>query len=134
MFVTQMGWLMWLCQWQYDTSTLFIIEKTSMNSDSFIHSHFWFFQVGSIYIWSYVYNLVRIFTCKSSNIDTVQDSTVNSVSATETDPENHSKCSTGQLVTVGDSSQANDHVGQLEIECKMPDKETKVVLCSDLIG
>ncbi|KAF7837438.1 protein PIN-LIKES 3-like [Senna tora] len=84
--------------------------------------------MGSIYIWSYVYNIVRIYTCKanSSNLSKDESSAVISVSATETDPENLSKCSTGQLVTVENSSQENGHTGQLEIECT--NGEAKVVV------
>ncbi|XP_015948227.1 protein PIN-LIKES 3-like isoform X2 [Arachis duranensis] len=68
--------------------------------------------LGSIYIWSYVYNIVRIYSSKVSSVD---DSKVKAVIiATENDDidsENPSK-----LVTVDDKSQTNDHVKQLEIE------------------
>ncbi|XP_054805437.1 protein PIN-LIKES 3-like [Prosopis cineraria] len=88
--------------------------------------------IGSIYIWCYVYNIVRIYTCEISNINRVDDSTVASVSAAERDPENLSACSTGQLVNVGKISQENDQMGQLEIECT--NRQAKVIQWSDIIN
>ncbi|XP_028769609.1 protein PIN-LIKES 3-like isoform X2 [Neltuma alba] len=84
--------------------------------------------VGSIYIWSYVYNIVRIYTCESSNLNKVDGSRITSVSATERDPENLSNCSTGQLVNVEKFSPENNQMGQLEIgftnrEAKVPKTE-----------
>ena len=94
---------------------------------------FLIFQLGSIYTWSYVYNIVRIYTRKISNLATVDDSTVSAVSATETDTENPSKCSTEALVTAEDRSQTNDHVKQLEIECTVPDEQAKVNISSNIV-
>ncbi|XP_061362918.1 protein PIN-LIKES 3-like [Gastrolobium bilobum] len=85
--------------------------------------------LGSIYIWTYVYNIVRIYSSKISTEVKVDDSMINPVFATaiETDPENLLTRSTGgALVTVDDRSQSNDHVKQFEIECTMPDKQAKV--------
>lgn len=78
-------------------------------------------------IWSYVYNIVRIYSRKISNVVKVNDPTENPVSRTGTDPENLSSCSTGALATVDDRSQTNVHVKQLEIECTEPDGQAKVI-------
>ncbi|MED6171367.1 hypothetical protein PIB30_040144 [Stylosanthes scabra] len=68
--------------------------------------------LGSIYIWSYVYNIVRIYSRKVSSVD---DSIVKEVIATENgDTENPSK------------SQTDDHVKQLEIECIVSHQQAKV--------
>lgn len=79
------------------------------------------FQLGSIYIWSYVYNIVRIYSPKISNEAKVDDS------ALETDPENNSTCSMGALVLAKDGSQT-DHEKQFEIESAMPNGGSKVAL------
>ncbi|CAL0329499.1 unnamed protein product [Lupinus luteus] len=71
--------------------------------------------LGAIFVWSYAYNLVRIFSPKISNVIEVDDATQNPVSRTETDPENLSKCSTKAM-----------HVKELEIQCTTPNGQAKV--------
>lgn len=90
------------------------------------------YQIGNIYTWSFVYNIVRVYSCKSSNVDKVIDSTVNSASAVETDLENHSKTSIGPEFAAKDISETNDRVTRLEIESTLPDGHAKVRLCSDV--
>ncbi|XP_061362921.1 protein PIN-LIKES 3-like [Gastrolobium bilobum] len=84
--------------------------------------------LGSFCIWTYVYNIVRIYSHKITNEVKVDDSAMNPVSAstTETDPENVSTCSTGELVIVDNRSQTKDHVKQFEIACTVPDGQAKV--------
>ncbi|XP_027336092.1 protein PIN-LIKES 3-like isoform X2 [Abrus precatorius] len=85
--------------------------------------------LGSIYIWSYAYNLVRIYARKVSNEVKVEDSMVNiPVAATKTDPEDLSTCSTElPIVTANDRSQIENHVKQFEIQCTMPNEQAKIV-------
>lgn len=71
--------------------------------------------IGTIYIWSIVYNIVRIYSSKISNEVKVDDSMISSNSALENDPENISK----------DRSH-NNHVKQFEIECTNSNGQVKV--------
>ncbi|KAI4318137.1 hypothetical protein L6164_025943 [Bauhinia variegata] len=59
--------------------------------------------IANIYIWTYVYNIVRVYSCNSSNVSKVDYSTVNPASAPETKPENDSECSTESLVKIDES-------------------------------
>ncbi|KAJ1415397.1 Membrane transport protein [Sesbania bispinosa] len=71
-------------------------------------------RLGSVYIWTYVYNIVRVYSPKISNEVKVDDSTINPISALEID-----------TVTAKDRQQTN-HMKQLEIECAMPDNKAEV--------
>jgi hypothetical protein len=71
------------------------------------------FQIGTIYIWSIVYNIVRINSSKIINEVKVDDSMISS----ENDPQNISK----------DRSHT-DHVKQFEIECTNSNERVKVPL------
>ncbi|KAK2391373.1 protein PIN-LIKES [Trifolium repens] len=62
--------------------------------------------MGTVYIWSIVYNIVRVYSSKIANEVKVDDYTISSDYALENDPENISK----------DRSQT-DHVKQFEVEC-----------------
>ena len=88
-------------------------------------------QIVNIYTWTFVYNIVRVYSCKSSNVNKVDNSTLNPVAAIETDPENNSKSSTGSPVTAEDFSGTVDHENQLEIERTSPDRRAKVILSSN---
>ena len=83
----------------------------------FLFLSFILFQIGTIYIWSIVYNIVRIYSSKISNEVKVDDSMICSNSALENDPENISK----------DISH-NGHVKQFEIECTNSNGQVKVAL------
>lgn len=81
---------------------------------------FFVFQLGSVYIWSYAYNLVRLYSPKISNEVKVDDNSVveNPVSTTKSDPENPSTFSTElPFVSADDRSQTEDHVKHFEIQC-----------------
>ncbi|KHN44555.1 protein PIN-LIKES 3-like [Glycine soja] len=76
--------------------------------------------LGSVYIWSYAYNLVRLYSPKISNEVKVDDNSIveNPVSTTKSDPENPSTFSTElPFVSADDRSQTEDHVKHFEIQC-----------------
>ncbi|KAL1360724.1 protein PIN-LIKES 3 [Arachis hypogaea] len=76
--------------------------------------------VGNIYMWSYVYNIIRIYSNKNSSVAQVDDSEENEL-------ENISRCSNEQLVNVESKSETTHHVDQFEImEHAMPIREAKV--------
>ncbi|RDX67948.1 Protein PIN-LIKES 3, partial [Mucuna pruriens] len=81
--------------------------------------------IGQIYIWTFVYNIIRVYSCQIFNMNQVNDSTVGPVSAIETDLENHS---TGSVVTAEDLSETNDHGSTL------PGERASVSLCSNIFG
>ncbi|KAI4351222.1 hypothetical protein L6164_005600 [Bauhinia variegata] len=97
-------------------------------------------NIGAIYMWSYAYNVVRIYSCpsKNSNADNkVDDSNMTPVSpsksfesnkvntAPEVDPENLHVCSTGPLVTKVDCTETNGHLNHLEVESGVPNGKSK---------
>lgn len=86
--------------------------------------------LGSVYIWSYAYNLVRLYSPKkiSNEVEVDEGSMVNSVCATKTDPENPSTCSTGlPIVNADDKSQSEDRVKHFEIQCTVRDGQVEEV-------
>ncbi|CAJ1948099.1 unnamed protein product [Sphenostylis stenocarpa] len=71
--------------------------------------------LGSVYIWSFAYNLVRLYAPKISNEAKIdENSMVNPISITKTDPENPSTCST---CATDDESHTQDHLKNFEIQC-----------------
>ncbi|KAI4318140.1 hypothetical protein L6164_025946 [Bauhinia variegata] len=68
---------------------------------------------SSIYMSTYTYNLVRIYSRKSSNVNKVDDSSENPLSAPQSDPEDISKCSTGPSIVEGNESQNKNLVYQV---------------------
>ncbi|KAK4275882.1 hypothetical protein QN277_018895 [Acacia crassicarpa] len=79
--------------------------------------------VGNILMWTYAYNLLRIYACKSSN----EISLVQSSSTPETDLENGSTCEMEPSVTSHNISQTNDCAIGLEVETAKPKGDAKVV-------
>jgi hypothetical protein len=73
--------------------------------------------MGTVYIWSIVYNIVRVYSSKTANEVKVDDYTISSDYALENDPENISK----------DRSQT-DHVKQFEVECTNSNGRAEVPL------
>ncbi|KAK7268728.1 hypothetical protein RIF29_21436 [Crotalaria pallida] len=84
--------------------------------------------IGNIYIWSFMYNIVRVYSCKSSNVNKVDDSAANSAASIEADLENHSESSIGKQFIAEDISETNDRVTQLEIERTLPNGRAKEYL------
>ncbi|KAL3009871.1 hypothetical protein AAZX31_07G107400 [Glycine max] len=94
--------------------------------------------LASILVWSYAFNIVRIYSTQEiSNVVEVDQFTVNPTSTTETDPENHSKCSTQTLVTTEDRYHTKNCVNQLEIEIVVPngqEKKEKLMQCPQTLA
>ncbi|KAL5139178.1 Protein PIN-LIKES 3 [Glycine soja] len=86
--------------------------------------------VGHIYIWTFVYNIIRVYSCRIFNVNKVDDSTVGPA-AIETDLENYS---TRPVVTAEDLSQTNDHVSQFGSECALPGGRDRMSLCPNIFG
>nr|XP_007134485.1 hypothetical protein PHAVU_010G051100g [Phaseolus vulgaris]ESW06479.1 hypothetical protein PHAVU_010G051100g [Phaseolus vulgaris] len=88
--------------------------------------------LGSVYIWSYAYNLVRLYAPKICNeAKIVENSMKNSMSITKSDLENPSTCSKGLPVVsvIDDKSQSEDHVKHFEIHCtKCDDGKTEEIV------
>ena len=85
------------------------------------------FQIGYTYAWSITFNVVRIYSPKISNEVKVDETTENSKSATEHDPENLLKCPCGALVMAEDIAKPNGGMDQPDFECKVPNGQAKVV-------
>ncbi|KAK4266185.1 hypothetical protein QN277_027145 [Acacia crassicarpa] len=82
--------------------------------------------LGNIYIWTYVYNLVRVSSCKNSKANEVDDSPMNPKSLLETNLENTSACPAGPLVSAENISQTIDCANGLDIEAARTEGVAKV--------
>ncbi|XP_014632844.1 uncharacterized protein [Glycine max] len=82
--------------------------------------------IGYTYAWSITFNVVRIYSPKISNEVKVDETTENSKSATENDPENLLKCPCGALVMAEDIAKPNGGMDQPDFECKVPNGQAKV--------
>ncbi|XP_028769594.1 protein PIN-LIKES 3-like isoform X2 [Neltuma alba] len=82
--------------------------------------------LGNIFIWTYVYNLVRISSCKNSKASEVDDSPMNPASLPKTSPDNISTFPVGAVVFAENISQAKDSANGLEIEIARHDRVGKV--------
>ncbi|XP_027337149.1 protein PIN-LIKES 1-like [Abrus precatorius] len=78
--------------------------------------------VGAIVVWCFGYNFFRIYSQNNSNVVKVDESTINSASATQIDAENH-----GSVAADEDESQTKNRANQLEIELTVPDGQAKIV-------
>ncbi|KAK7391642.1 hypothetical protein VNO78_20059 [Psophocarpus tetragonolobus] len=76
--------------------------------------------IGNIYLWTFVYNIIRISSGRIFNVNKVDDCTVDPVSAIEIDLDNHS---TGPMVTAEVVSETNDSGNN---ECTLPGGRAKV--------
>ncbi|KAK7391639.1 hypothetical protein VNO78_20056 [Psophocarpus tetragonolobus] len=80
--------------------------------------------IGNIYIWTFVYNIIRVYSCRYFNTNKVDDSTVGPVLLTiQTDFQNHS---TGPVVNAEELSQTNDHVTQSGSQRTLPAERARV--------
>lgn len=77
--------------------------------------HFMMFQIGAIYLWSYVYNIVRIHSNKNSEGAKLDDFTESTKSEVET-AENLSNSRLGSLLPLNLSSPKEDHLDHLELD------------------
>ncbi|KAK4266191.1 hypothetical protein QN277_027151 [Acacia crassicarpa] len=78
--------------------------------------------IANILMWTYAYNLVRIYACKTS----YENSFVKLSSTRETDPENGSACEMKPSVTSQNISQTNDCDIGPEVESAKPKGDAKV--------
>ncbi|KAL3009869.1 hypothetical protein AAZX31_07G107300 [Glycine max] len=83
--------------------------------------------IGYTYAWSITFNVVRIYSPKISNEVKVDETTENSKSATENDPENLLKCPCGALVMAEDIAKPNGGMDQPDFECKVPNGQAKIM-------
>lgn len=85
-----------------------------------------FSQVGHIYAWFIVYNILRVYSPRI-NIVTFNDSKINKEIK---NLENIAKCSTRTLTPMEEKSISNGYIDQSEIECKVINGEEKVGMFS----
>ncbi|CAJ1976521.1 unnamed protein product [Sphenostylis stenocarpa] len=76
--------------------------------------------ISNIYIWTFVYHIIRAYSCRIFNVNKVDNSTVGPVSAIEADLENHSGA---PVVTAEDFSQTNDLVTQFKSDTVVTKQE-----------
>ncbi|XP_054806306.1 protein PIN-LIKES 3-like [Prosopis cineraria] len=76
--------------------------------------------IGSIFIWTYVYNLVRRYSCQNSTLSQVDVSQMNRVFVPITNPENSSTSSIGLPITMNNILQTNDQDNAVEIGITRP--------------
>ncbi|KAH1037071.1 hypothetical protein AAZX31_20G188100 [Glycine max] len=81
--------------------------------------------IGNIYLWTFAYNIIRIYSGKIFNVNKVDDSTVGPVSAIETDLESHS---TVPVVTAEDISENNDRTTHFGSEFTLPGEKARASL------
>lgn len=84
------------------------------------------FQIGAIYMWSYVYNIVRIYSSNDSEGDK-QDVISNGPKCTGGSSETLSKCSSPPLLPLKDNSQNEDNVDRFKLSCSMSNGKEKVI-------
>lgn len=83
-------------------------------------------QLVTIYVWTIVYNIIRVCSHKISNEAKIDGTVVNPKSTIlDADTENISPCSS--ITTIEDKSQTKDDVKHIEIECTISDRQTEVV-------
>ncbi|QCE07675.1 Auxin efflux carrier [Vigna unguiculata] len=73
--------------------------------------------ISNIYIWTFVYHIIRVYSCRNFNVNKVDTTTEGPVSATEADLENHS---TTPEVT---AAQTNDLVTQFKTDTESKEKQ-----------
>ena len=85
-------------------------------------------QVGHIYAWSIVYNILRIYTPKTKVVTFDESTKFEEIN----NPKNLSKCSIRALTPIKEESLSNGHIDQLQVECKVIDGQEKVGLFSNI--
>ncbi|KAF9689525.1 hypothetical protein SADUNF_Sadunf01G0101000 [Salix dunnii] len=80
--------------------------------------------IGSLYIWSYVYNIVRIYSSKDSDEAKPDDLPEDAESAGERNES--AKWRTGPLLPSEDPSLGESHVQHLELNCSVSEEKAKV--------
>ena len=85
------------------------------------------FQICSIYLWSYVYHIVRIYSSKDSDepgLDELPEEGTGSAGETT---ENLPKCSAGPLLPLKEPSLEEGHMENLELDCVVSQQKAKVI-------
>ncbi|CAK7355880.1 unnamed protein product [Dovyalis caffra] len=80
--------------------------------------------IGSLYIWSYVYNIVRIYSSKDSDEAKPDALPEGAESAGETNES--SKCRAGPLLPLEDPSLGESHMQPLELDFSVSEEKAKV--------
>ncbi|XP_020539852.1 protein PIN-LIKES 1 isoform X2 [Jatropha curcas] len=80
--------------------------------------------IGAVYMWSYVYNIMRIYSSNNCEGAKLDDLTKVANSPGET-TENLSKCSAGPLLPLKNHSPNEDHTNHFELDCTV--SEEKIV-------
>ncbi|OAY61024.1 protein PIN-LIKES 3 [Manihot esculenta] len=80
--------------------------------------------IGAIYMWSYVYNIMRIYSSKDCEVPKVEAFAKVAKSPRET-PENLSKVSTGPLLPLQGHSPNEDHIDHFELDCAMSKRKAE---------
>ncbi|KAK9284492.1 hypothetical protein L1049_023665 [Liquidambar formosana] len=82
--------------------------------------------IGAIYLWSYVYNTVRIYSNKSTEGAKTNESTINTKSFRETSV-NLSKCCTGPLLPSEDCLMVEANSDPFQLPCTISEGKSKIV-------
>jgi len=85
------------------------------------------FQIGAMYLWSYVYHIVRVYSSsKDSDEPKLDELPEGAESAGET-TENLPKCRTAPLLPLKEPSLEEGHMEHLELDCVVPQEKAKVI-------
>ncbi|KDP24915.1 hypothetical protein JCGZ_24293 [Jatropha curcas] len=80
--------------------------------------------IGAVYMWSYVYNIMRIYSSNNCEGAKLDDLTKVANSPGET-TENLSKCSAGPLLPLKNHSPNEDHTNHFELDCTVSEEKVK---------
>lgn len=84
------------------------------------------FQIGAIYMWSYVYNIVRIYSsCTNSEGEKLDNSTENITPMEET-TEKLSNSRMRPLLPLNGCSAVKDHLNHFELDCSITARKPQV--------
>ncbi|KAK1587395.1 hypothetical protein Q3G72_012407 [Acer saccharum] len=83
--------------------------------------------IGAIFLWSYVYNIVRLYSSKSFEATKLGNSTeTQSINPVNERAENLSNSHTGPLLPLNESSVKAYHLDQFELDCPISEGRPKV--------
>ncbi|KAK0603855.1 hypothetical protein LWI29_009417 [Acer saccharum] len=84
--------------------------------------------IGAIFLWSYVYNIVRLYSSKSFEATKLGNSTeTQSINPVNERAENLSNSHTGPLLPLNESSVKAYHLDQFELDCPISEGRPKIV-------
>ncbi|KAK2657706.1 hypothetical protein Ddye_010758 [Dipteronia dyeriana] len=82
--------------------------------------------IGAIFLWSYVYNIVRLFSSKSFDATKLDNSTETQSINPVSDAENLSNSHMGPLLPLNECSVKAYHLDQFELDCPISEGRPKV--------